>query len=311
MKKFLLTLLAATGIQYNAAAQTSADAHAAVENAKKNVDVISCQVVFDYATANYNEKSLNICVDKLKAKPGLEYVELMTSATPKGSAKYNQKLTDERAAVLEKYLAANLPKTTYVETTSIGKNYHFGRSGTMNFVYVNNATVVAQNTNAAQQGNNVNKQLVSQENVDNKSAQVASSADSKVKFRGAVRAGRDIYMVSSQAAYFSLGAEAGLQVQQAPHFRYDFGLEGAQLVNDNYLSLYNFYGFAGAYYTNSGFLIGARGLVGGITNQDKHLANDEGGEVRAGYEYKNVSVVFDVGRTKDMARYGVELGMSL
>lgn len=237
MKKLLLTslfALACLHLEVSAATMSQEQNHIKsttpaaplkqpVEEADKNTVIIPCQVHFEFAKTDFDQPALAKCIANIQNKEALKYIQIITSATPVGSHQYNNNLTDQRVERLHAYLKKEFPNSQ-IRFTAIGKNARYGRTGMINFVLAKN--LMAHKIEESSDGS-------------------SSNTGNKLPFhtRIALRFGRDLYMVSSQAAYFSLGAEASLQFKESDIFQYEVGLQGAQLVNDSYLTLYNFYAF--------------------------------------------------------------------
>ena len=296
MKKILLI----SALSLFSSQAFAAEEKAATSDEEKNTKVVSCIIEFEYAKTTFDEETLKKCVAPIKEKEVLKYIQIITSATLKGSSQYNLNLTDARATAMEKILLEQFPNTQ-IKYTSVGKNIRFGKVGIINFVLV------------AEQVKEAVPVIVAPPVVAEPHVVVAVSEEKKDPFqlKYAFRFGRDLFLSSNQATYFALGADISLQYQKSDSFRMEFGLQSSQLVNDNYLSLYSFYGLGGAYYHHSGFLLGGRGLIGLISDQNREVNFDFGAEGRAGYEYKAYSIFFGAGRTYNTARFGVEFGIKI
>ena len=304
MKKTLLISLISllTYAETSTAAETSAattkSTTSALTVSDENTVVVPFKVEFALGKTKFDEKTLNTFISNMKYKEALKYIQIVTSATTTGSQKLNDKLTDQRAETLQSYLKTQFP-TSQIRSVSIGKNARHGKSGLINFVFTKSLMQITATP-------------VKETTTKNEAVAVAPEKKSAFTARAALRVGRDIYMVDRQVPYFSMGAEASLQFKKSDSFQYEIGAQGSQLVNDNYLTLYTFYGFGGAYYTTQkGIFLGGRVLMGGVTNQNHEITHDEGAELRVGYDYKTFSVGFGAGRTKNTARYGLDFGINL
>lgn len=301
MKKLLLLSLISlfSTAAYGETTNTGSDV------ADKNTVVVPCKVDFVLGKADFNQKELKTCIDSIPSKEALKYIQIVTSATPAGSKQFNEKLTDKRAYTLQDYLKTQFP-TSQIRFVSIGRNERYGKTGLINFVLAKN--LIQTNTIVKEASASASTNSTKESNV------IQNEVTKKTPFdvRAAFRLGRDIYMVDRQAAFFSVGGEASAQFKKSDSIKYEVGLQGSQLVNDNYLTIYAYYLLGGAYYvTPQGISLGGRVLLGGVTNQNHEVDHDEGGELRLGYDYKMFSIGAGVGRTTNTARFGLDLGVNL
>ena len=277
-----------------------------------------CKVTFNFGKNTFDRDTVSRCLEKIPNKSEVNNIDILASASPGGSTQYNKDLTDKRVQVIKSLMNEEFPGVA-MKSISLGINKKYGRTGLIRFVSVPKETIqpeveIAPKDEVKQQEpeEQKNEQIVSTTEVIPESVQSKDPNEFNTHF--SLRLGRDIYMKNIQAPYLATGGEVGIEFQKKDWLRYEFAIQGNTLTNvtnDNVLNLYTFYAMPGIYYTNSGFIVGVRGLLGGISNEKGSTARDFGGELRAGYEFKTFSIIFDAGRTEDTVRMGVSLGVKI
>ncbi len=297
---------------------TSNPVFAVITNEKSNstlTNSATCIVTFDFEKVTFDRNILNDCLEKIPNKNEVSNIDILASASVGGTVQYNKNLTDKRVQILKSIMNEEFPGVA-IDSTSLGINKEYGRTGRIRLVITPKQPEVEVVPK---------EEVIVQEPEEQKVEEIASASEivpepiqnkdpNQFNTHFSLRLGRDIYMKGLQAPYLAAGGELGVEFQNKDWLRYELAIQGNALTNvtnDNVLNLYTFYVTPGIYYTNSGFLIGLRGLIGGIANEKGSTASDFGGEVRAGYEFKAFSVIFDAGRTEDTVRVGVSLGIKV
>ncbi|WP_397599966.1 hypothetical protein [Silvanigrella sp.] len=277
---------------------------------------ITCKVQFDFNKTTFNEKELKNCLDHSTNNKDIKNIEIIASASKGGSSLYNKKLTDKRSEVLNQYISKEIPNVK-IASSSLGMNEEYGRSGIIHL------TAVSQKeTETPKVGETQKEEKPVEKPIENIAKEIepvkeeVQSNNNHNKFYSnfSLRVARDYYTYDIHAPYLATGAEDGLQYQQNNLLRYELAAQGNVLTNvtgDHVLNLYTYYAAPGVYLTNSGFLIGIRGLAGAVTNEKGQSGRDLGGEVRAGYEYKAFSLILDAGRTESSIRFGINIGFKI
>ncbi len=277
---------------------------------------ITCKVQFDFNKTTFNEKELKNCLDHSTNNKDIKNIEIIASASKGGSSLYNKKLTDKRSEVLNQYISKEIPNVK-IASSSLGMNEEYGRSGIIHL------TAVSQKeTETPKVGETQKEEKPVEKPIENIAKEIepvkeeVQSNNNHNKFYSnfSLRVARDYYTYDIHAPYLATGAEVGLQYQQNNLLRYELAAQGNVLTNvtgDYVLNLYTYYAAPGVYLTNSGFLIGIRGLAGAVTNEKGQSGRDLGGEVRAGYEYKAFSLILDAGRTESSIRFGINIGFKI
>jgi hypothetical protein len=285
-----------------------------------DINSITCKVLFDFNKTTFDEKKLKDCLEQSTNKKDVKNIEIIASASKGGSNLYNKKLTDKRSEALNQFISKEIPNVK-IASSSLGVNEEYGRSGIIHLTAVSqNVTETPKVAETPKEEKPVEKSIEkpvennSKEDLPVKEEVNLNHNDNKFYTNFSLRVARDYYTYDVHAPYLATGAEVGVQYQQNNWVRYELAAQGNILTNvtgDHVLNLYTYYAAPGVYLTNSGFLIGVRGLAGAVTNENGQTGRDLGGEVRAGYEYKAFSLILDAGRTESSIRFGVNIGFKI
>lgn len=300
-----------------------------------------CIVPFAKNSTKLDANKLENCVSKIPLTE-IKYFEVFATSTSAGTPEYNRKLSDKRAVTIKKYLNKRFAGIT-VSPLGGGENPVRGAQAQVIAVLVDqppqrivmqkSSQILPKSLNSEQLNptgaKSIPEEAISETKPETVAAlnlpplgttatPVAPVVNQKIKmpqFRAAVRGGSDSFK-KNRTSYPAFGAElAWLPDTQEVYLdpkqvRLETGIQGTSMTRDDYLNLYNTYGFAGGAYKYDDFAFGARALMGAAWNSRNQQRFDGGAELRIGYEKNNVSVFAGAGATVEFTRIGLDLGLT-
>ncbi len=300
-----------------------------------------CIVPFAKNSIKLDANKLENCVSKIPLSE-IKYFEVFATSTIAGTPEYNRKLSDKRALAIKQYLNKRFAGIM-VSPLGGGENPVRGAQAQVIAVLVDQPPqrIVMQKSpqylpkslTSEQMNKPIAKSFPEEALPETKTETVASlnlpplgattapmapAVNQRIKmpqFRAAVRGGSDSFR-KNRTSYPAFGAElAWLPDTQEVYLdpkqvRLETGIQGTSMTRDDYLNLYNTYGFVGGAYKYDDFAFGARALMGAAWNSRNQQRVDGGAELRIGYEKNNVSVFAGAGLTAEFTRIGLDLGLT-
>ncbi len=272
--------------------------------------VVECRVPFKFDSSVVSRSAVDSCVKilELTAKNSKEELEIVASATPEGTAAYNDALSQRRASSLQTALLERVPGLK-TRTRAMGEIPHDGLIARIVTEVQDQAVALNQEARDVQRETVRREDLTASIGISD--AMTKTAAEPSGRWRVGPRLGRDHTRVEDKIDYLSPGIDvAYVPLTNTPNLRVEVGAIGnVYLEGDSQrMNSIHFAPMVG-YQSLTGMIAGVRGLVG-IVNSDvsNDRLDDAGLELRLGRETRNWSAFLGVGQTNVMDRIGLDLG---
>ena len=291
-----------------------------------------CNVPFENGKTDVNPEVIKTCVSSLQ-NMDVKYVSIVGAASPGGRLAKNKTMSEQRAQSVRAEIVKLYP-SAQVDARGVGVQSTQGRSAHVVFVTAPTAElaaaeIVKSSTSLASEmpapalvpepapvvvAPKPETPDMNKVNLDTSTKLGSDRTDRENWLRVAVRGAGDRYMEDNKY-YSSAGAELSYVRLKTfvPSVRGELGGTGSMMFDENYKNNfrgYNAHAFVGPGIAVHGFVLGARGLGGGVWDKENKFRVDGGGEGRLGYEADNgLSIFAGAGRTQHLTRYGIDMGM--